>query len=310
MARKLRVQYPGAIYHVMNRGDRREPIFKDDADRQRFLETFGEACAKAGWQVHAYCLMENHFHLVVETPQANLVAGMKWFLSTYTSRFIRRHKLFGHLFSGRYKALIVDGSGDGYLRTVCDYVHLNPVRAKLLTDEQPLSDYAWSSYPAYLQAPSKRPAWLRVDRLLGELGIGRDDAGGRRRFTEAMEERRGRDEPGEWKVVRRGWFLGGAALKEQLLEQMAGTVSQHHGGEEKVETAEQKAGRNLAAELRERGWTEVELEQRRKTDATKVEIARRLRRETVMTLDSIAERLRMGCRHTVANCLKGGRNQQ
>ena len=120
--RKLRVEYPGAIYHVMNRGDRREPIFQDHADRRRFLETLAETCAKAQWQVHAYCLMGNHFHLVLETPLANLVAGMKWFLGTYTSRFNRRHKLLGHLFSGRYKALIVDGSGNGYLRTVCEYV--------------------------------------------------------------------------------------------------------------------------------------------------------------------------------------------
>ena len=169
MARKLRVQYPGAVYHLMNRGDRREPIFKDDQDRQRFLETLGQACTKTGWQVHTYCLMRNHFHLVVETPQANLVAGMKWFLGTFTNRFNRRHKLFGHLFSGRYKSLVVDGSGDGYLRTVCDYVHLNPVRAKLLRGEQPLSDYPWSSYPEFLRTSANRPVCLRVDRLLGEL---------------------------------------------------------------------------------------------------------------------------------------------
>ena len=101
MARKLRVQYPGAIYHVLNRGDRREPIFRTDADRVLFIDTLAEACQKTGWQVHALCLMHNHFHLVVETPNANLVAGMKWFLGTYTARFNRRHKLFGHLFSGR-----------------------------------------------------------------------------------------------------------------------------------------------------------------------------------------------------------------
>src|ERR1700684_3899099 len=139
MPRKLRMEYEGAIYHVMNRGNRREDIFRDEADRKRFLETLGEACGKTQWQIHAYCLMRNHFHLVVETPQANLVAGMQWFLGTYTARFNRRHKLFGHLFSGRYKSLIVDGSGGGYLKTVCDYVHLNPVRAKLLKREERLS---------------------------------------------------------------------------------------------------------------------------------------------------------------------------
>ncbi len=109
MARKLRLEFPEAIYHVLNRGDRREAIFRNDQDRQQFLTTLGEACAKTGWQVQAYCLMDNHFHLVVRTPQANLVAGMKWFLGTYTTRFNRRHNLSGHLFSGRYKALLVGG---------------------------------------------------------------------------------------------------------------------------------------------------------------------------------------------------------
>src|SRR2546430_3014893 len=125
MARKLRIQYPGAIYHVVNRGDRREAIFADDLDRRRFLETLAEVCEKTGWQVLAYCLMPNHFQLVLETPQANLVAGMKWLLGTSTSRCNRRHKQFGHLFSGRYKSLVVDGSGSGYLKTGCDYVHRN-----------------------------------------------------------------------------------------------------------------------------------------------------------------------------------------
>ena len=157
MARKLRIEYAGAIYHVMNRGDRREAIFADDQDRERFLETLAEACQKTGWQIHAYCLMSNHLHLVIETPQPNLVAGMKWLLGTYTSRYHRRHKEFGHLFSGRYKALVVEGSGDGYLKTVCDDVHLNPARAKLLARQQPLSDFGWSSYRWYLAAPRQRP---------------------------------------------------------------------------------------------------------------------------------------------------------
>ncbi len=95
MPRTMRVQYPGAIYHIMNRGDRRENIFVDDVDRQDFLKTLAEACQKTSWQMHAYCLMKNHFHLVVETPNANLVEGMRWFLSAYTIRLNHRQKLFG-----------------------------------------------------------------------------------------------------------------------------------------------------------------------------------------------------------------------
>src|SRR5436190_1321953 len=168
MPRKLRIEYEDAIYHLMNRGDHRDNIFHNDKDRELFLKTLSEACERTGWQVHAYCLMRNHFHLVIETPRPNLSLGMQWLLGTYTARFNRRHKLFGHLFSGRYKSLLVDGSGDGYLKAVCNYVHLNPLRAKLLTAEQALKEYRWSSYPEYLKGPSQRMAWLRVDRLLGE----------------------------------------------------------------------------------------------------------------------------------------------
>ena len=104
MARKARVEFEGAVYHVLDRGDRREAIFKDDADRRRFLETLGEAGARTGWRVHAFVLMSNHYHLMIQTPQANLVAGMRWFQTTWTVRYNRRHRLSGHLFQGRYKA--------------------------------------------------------------------------------------------------------------------------------------------------------------------------------------------------------------
>ena len=113
MPRKIRVEYPGAIYHIMSRGDRREDIFHDDVDRHDFMKTVGEACLKADFQIHAYCLMPNHFHLVLETPNANHVAGMRWLLSSYTLRLNHRRKLTGHVFSGRYKAILVDGSGNG-----------------------------------------------------------------------------------------------------------------------------------------------------------------------------------------------------
>jgi len=280
VARKLRVEYPGAIYHVLNRGDRREPIFRDDEDRKQFLGTLGEACAKAGWQVHALCLMPSHFHLVVETPRGDLVAGMKWFLGTYTSRFNGRHKLFGHLFSGRYKALIVEGGGTGYLKTVCDYVHLNPARAKLLKPEQALREYRWSSWPEYLKGSARRWLWLRVDRLLGEYRIAQDKAAGQRRLEATLEERRGAEEGEEFKAVRRGWCLGSTGFRDPLLELMAGEMGEHHGGEERQETAIAVAERIVREERRRLGWSEAGLANRRKGEAGKVALARRLRRES------------------------------
>src|SRR5882724_739205 len=286
MARKIRVQYPGAIYHAMNRGDRREAIFNGDNDRLLFLETLAEACDKTDRQIHAWCLMKNHFHLVVETPRGNLVEGMqwllgvytnrfnhrqkefghlfngrykalhvdgsgngylksvcdyvhlnpvraglitpermRWFLSAYTIRLNHRQKLFGHVFSGRYKALMVEGSGNGYLKTVCDYVHLNPARAHLLGEADRLLAYPWSSLVWYLAAPEHRPGWIRVDRLLGEHGIQQDTAAGRQEFERRMEARRLAETDEEaLKIFRRGWCLGGEEFRKEMLEKMEGKL--------------------------------------------------------------------------------------
>jgi len=280
----------------MNRGDRREAIFEDDQDYQLFLQTLAEACQKALWQVHAYCLMHNHFHLVIETPQPTLVVGMKWLLGTYTSRFNRRHKEFGHLFSGRYKALVVDGSGNGYLKRVCDYVHLNPVRAKLLKPEQPLEDFRWSSYPLYLGAPSKRPAWLRMDRLLGEWRIPKDSAAGRRVFAQGMERRRSEDLRAEFKPVERGWCLGDEEFRCELLEQVSKVPGSSLYGEAVQEAVEARAERMLAESLKAMGWTEKDLTTRRKGAPEKVKLAVKLRGATTMPLAWIAQRLAMGSR--------------
>jgi putative transposase len=304
MPRKLRMEYSEAIYHVMNRGNRRENIFRDEADRKRFLAVLGETCGKTQWQIHAYCLMRNHFHLVVETPQANLVAGMKWLLGVYTKRFNIRHKLCGHLFAGRYKSLIVDGSGDGYLQTVCDYVHLNPVRAKLLPAKARLRRFRWSSYGEYLKKPGQRPAWLRVDRLLGEKRIPRDSAAGREEFARQMERRRREELGSEFKPVERGWCLGSETFRAELLAAGGERVGASHYGAERQEIGAARSERLVKAGLAALGWTEKELSAKAKGDKGKVKLARQLRAETTMTLRWIADRLHMGSWTYVSNLLQ------
>jgi putative transposase len=310
MPRQVRREFAGAIYHVMNRGDRREAIFRDEQDRRLFLDTLTEACRKTEWQIHAYCLMRNHFHLVVETPQANLVVGMKWLLGVYTKRFNIRHKECGHLFAGRYKALHVEGSGDGYLRTVGDYVHLNPARAGLLRAAQPLETFAWSSYGDYLRPARRRPVWLRVDRLLGEKGIPKDSAAGRREFARQTETRRREDLTGEFRPVERGWWLGSEEFRQELVALPEGRLKATHYGAERREAQEAKALRLLREEMGRLGWNKGSLVRAGKGDERKVRLAVRLREETTMSLKWIAQHLEMGSWTHVSNLLVCKRKQE
>ncbi len=247
--------------------------------------------------------MRNHFHLVVETPQPNLVFGMKWLLGVYTQRFNIRHKLCGHLFAGRYKALVVEGSGNGYLRTVCGYVHLNPVRAKLLPPKVTLESYPWSSYPEYLKPAGQRPGWLRVDRLLGEKGIPKDSEAGRRQFASLMERRRGEESGADYEEIWRDWVLGSAAFRQELLAAVVERVGPSHYGAQRQETGRQKAERIVLEEIECLGWDEDQLRARRKGHRAKVLLARRLRQETTMSLKWIAERLHLGSWTCVSNLL-------
>lgn len=278
MARPLRIEYEGAIYHVMNRGDRRQDIFRRNADRLVFLETLASACAKTQWEVHAYCLMSNHFHLVLETPRANLVAGMKWFLGTYTMRFNRAHRFSGHLFGGRYKAQVIDEIAPQYLRTAAEK----------------LAAYGWSSYPGYLAAPRRRPGWLRVDRVLGEHGIKADDVRGRREFERRMETQRRASATGTSEMMRGAWRVGGEDFLGRLLEKGRAQLKEHHGGQERLETEVERARRLLKTELSRAGWTSGRLQKERKGHPVKVTIARRLREQTTMPLKWITAELQMG----------------
>jgi putative transposase len=157
MARPLRIELAGGLYHVTSRGDRREDIFLSDEDRDDWVELVGEVCTRFNWRCHVYCQMINHYHLVVETPEGNLARGMRHLNGVYTQSFNRRHHRVGHVFQGRYKAILVEK--DAYLLELARYVVLNPVRAGMVGDA---GDWRWSSY---LTTVGQEPAfpWLETD---------------------------------------------------------------------------------------------------------------------------------------------------
>lgn len=308
MPRQLRIEYAGAIYHVMNRGDQGEDIFLDDQDRRKFLATLGEACVKADWQVHAYCLMKNHFHLVLETPKPTLVVGMKWLLGIYTQRFNARHQKWGHLFAGRYKSLIVDGSNTHYLRRVCDYVHLNPARAHLLKNGAALESFPWSSFGEYLKPSYQRIHWLRTDRLLGEYGIEKDDAAGRKKFVRLLNERCAAEGLGGetgYNMIRRGWKLGAKDFAERIFEEMKSTPKKEiHLPFEIYETMEIKGRRLIQEKLKELKLKADDLYALRCTDPAKMEVAQFVRAQTTLPLKWIAHELKAGTSGTLAIALR------
>ena len=198
MARPLRLEFAGALYHVTARGDRREPIYEDDEDRRAFLDILGTVIADFNWVAHAYCLMGNHYHLLVETPDANLAKGMRQLNGSYTQRSNRRHRRVGHVFQGRYKAILVDK--DAHLLELCRYIVLNPVRAQLVKSA---GRWPWSSYRAML-GTQDAPAWLAMEALLGQFGHRRAMA--RERYARFVAEGvKGRS---PWEDLRGQIYLG------------------------------------------------------------------------------------------------------
>ncbi len=212
MARPLRIEFPGAIYHVTSRGNARQAIFIDDEDRGIFLDILSMVVERFKWVCHTYCLMENHYHLLIETPDGNLSRGMRELNGVYTQGFNQRYGRVGHLFQGRYKAILVEK--DNHLLSLCRYVVLNPFRVGLIRRPE---DWRWSSYRATIGL-ARRPSFLTIDWVLSQFG-------GRRRV--AMERYRrfvmegiGKDSP--WETLKGQIFLG----TDEFINQLRGLLDE------------------------------------------------------------------------------------
>lgn len=207
MVRPLRIEFAGALYHITSRGDRRENIYDSDADRDNFLEVLEKVCQQYNWSVHAYCLMSNHYHLLVETPDGNLSKGMRQLNGVYTQKYNRTNNKVGHVFQGRYKSILVDG--DAYLLELSRYIVLNPVRAQMV---RVAKDWRWSSYCAMVGVVPC-PDWMDREWLLSCFA---------RRQSTAIEAYKkfvveGKNQPSPWEDLKNQVFLGDDQFVDRML---------------------------------------------------------------------------------------------
>ena len=326
MPRNLRLEFPGAYYHVMARGNRREAIFHDDDDRRFFLATLSEACAMTGWRVHAWVLMGNHYHLFIETPEANLVAGMSWLQNTVTRRHNVRHLAWGRLFGDRYKAVLVDGADTYHYRTLADYIHLNPVRARIVLPRKGKSvlDYPWSSVAGgWALAPGKRPKWLADGEGLKRFDLP-DTMAGRRGFVERLDRRAVEEEikkcgmpvvPEEVDArcshLRRGWYWGSQEfagklreLSEKLMNERKRTSRAYRKTPQRRAHSEEQAQRWLAEGLKAAGLVAKDLPRLKGSDPRKLALAEILWKLTTVSQEWIAQKLSMRSAANVSQQLR------
>lgn len=206
MARPIRLEFAGAIYHITSRGNRREDIYDTDADRERFIKILGDVCQRFNWVCHAYCLMSNHYHLLIETPDANLSKGMRQLNGVYTQAYNRANDRVGHVFQGRYKAIMVEKQG--YLLELARYIVLNPVRASMVRSA---NQWRWSSYRATTGQVLK-PDWLNTDWLLASFSKRKGQAV--TLYKAFVVE--GQGQPSPWLQLRNQVYLGSDDFMTQL----------------------------------------------------------------------------------------------
>ena len=219
MARPLRIEYPGAFYHVTSRGNEQKDVFRSQRDREKFLSYLESAVVRYGAVVHAWCLMSNHYHLLMETPSGNLSQIMRHINGAYTTYFNVKRKRAGHLFQGRYKAILVEA--DAYALELSRYMHLNPVRAGMVAKPE---HYQWSSYRHYI-GDSTTPGWLKTDFILGY--VGRNASIAKHTYRRFVEDLLGREYESPLKATVASTVLGRSAFVRD--------VSERHLGETRAE---------------------------------------------------------------------------
>ena len=293
MARKLRIQYPGALYHVINRGNYQRAVFETAGAARAFEAALAEACERHRWRIHAYATLPNHFHFALETPEANLVDGMHWLQSTFATRFNRFRAKRGHLFQGRYQALLVEDSAA--LLRVVNYINLNPVRAGLV-ESSGVATYRWGSLRRFVQGA--RAPWLVGDAILRALGLA-DLAAGWASYlgylttlasdTE-LQQQQGFDE------MCRGWAIGTSSWRREMAQQYAHlALNPGYEAEELREIKESRWRAELERALSARGLSLTEDLKDASADTAqwKIEVALQLRREVAAPYRWMAEALKI-----------------
>ncbi|MBC8009209.1 MAG: transposase [Burkholderiales bacterium] len=292
MARKLRIEFAGAIYHVLNRGNYRRDLFLSSGEAKAFVLTLEEATKIFGWRVQSYAVMRNHYHIALQTPQPNLVDGMHWLQSTFATRFNRFHGERGHLFQGRYQSLLVED--DASLARLVNYIHLNPVRAGIVTPDQ-VAAFRWSSLGRFMR--SDRFPGLEAGDWLRAMGLADEEAGWSvywERLHQLALDPAEQDRLG-FAAMSRGWAIGSDNWRKAVASDHA-HLAIHPG----LAAAEARALREqnwtacLARLLVEAGRTDEDAKSAAKSAPWKVALAARLRAEAGASITWISASLHMG----------------
>lgn len=310
MPRGLRVERENGVYHIINRGNYRQDLFINEGAHLSFENCLFEACEKSEWVLEGFCVMTNHFHLVIRTPRGNLVSGMRWLQSTFANRYHRFRQVHGKLFQGRYKSLIVEE--DSYLGALLHYVHLNPVRASIVSIDQ-LKDYRWSSY-WYLHNKRKRPAFMDCTGALEAAGGLADTPAGRKQYLNylkwlVMDDAAQKDMA--FDKMCRGWALGAKEFKKALLKELE-QAKESDNETDSTEAVDRYYGEGLREANRLRwemlletglaslGKDEASIETDLKSARWKVMLAALLKQKTSATNAWITGQLNMGTSDAVS----------